>query len=478
MQVTQRGARLSGEGVLIAVLDSGIDYFLTEFRNADGSTRIAALWDQSATPDEARGELPPEGFREGVLYTQEQLDEALSKDSRQEALALVGEQDFSGHGTAVAALAAGSQSGVAPKAQLLIVKLATPQRDSFPRTTQLMRGITYAVRYAVERKLPLVINLSFGNTYGDHRGESLLERFIDNASEIGRTVIVAGCGNEGAAAGHTAGIALTDKTIELAVAPYETGLSIQLWKNSKDDFAVTIRSPGGEETGLETTQPATLRRTLEQTELLCYIGEPLPYSVNQELYIDMLPTGSYINDGIWRITLTPQRVTTGEYRLYLPSYAVRNAGTRFFEPTPEVTLTIPSTAERVISVGAYDAALSAYADFSGRGYVYRYEENSRTTAFGTAFSKPDVTAPGVNITVPAGDGITQQVSGTSFAAPIVSGSAALLMEYGIVRGNDAYLYGQKLKAYLINGARRLSGMEQYPNAMTGWGALCLKDSIT
>mgnify|MGYP002682267163 FL=1 len=156
--------------------------------------------------------------------------------------------------------------------------------------------------------------------------------------------------------------------------------------------------------------------------------------------------------------------------MYLPSYAARNTGTGFFLPTPEVTLTIPSTSLRAITVGAYDTRTSGYADFSGRGYVYRYEEGRAGEdglPFGTAFSKPDLVAPGVNLTVPIPDGGTQQVSGTSFAAPIVSGSAALLMEWGIVRGNDPYLYGQKLKAYLINGAKKLPGFGRYPNDMVG-----------
>lgn len=196
--------------------------------------------------------------------------------------------------------------------------------------------------------------------------------------------------------------------------------------------------------------------------------------------MDFIPTGTYINEGIWRFELTPVEVVTGEYRFYLPSYAVRNAGTGFFLPTPEVTLTIPSTSMRAITVGAYDPRRQSYADFSGRGYVYRYEEG-RTTGqnlpFGIAFNKPDLVAPGVNITVPMVDGGYEQVSGTSFAAPFVTGSAALLMEHGIVQGNDIYMYGQKLKAFLTKGAKKLPGYTQYPNDLVGWGALCVAESI-
>lgn len=479
-QVTQRSPNLSGKGVIIAVLDSGIDYFSPEFRLANGKTRILAIWDQAAKPNEEKGQLPPEGYREGVLYTRERIDEALATDSREKGFEIVPHRDTSGHGTAVAGVAAGTKTGVAPEAELIIVKLGTPLPNTFPRTTQLMRGITYAVNMGVALDRPVVINLSFGNTYGDHRGGSLLERFIDNASEIGRTSIVIGSGNEGNSNGHTAGTALEIANVELAVTQYETGLSVQLWKHFNDRFRLRILSPGGEELILETNQLDTVRKTLEQTQLLCYIGEPLPYSVNQEIFIDFIPQKTYINEGIWRFELTPVDVITGEYRFYLPSYAVRNAGTGFFLPTPEVTLTIPSTSMRAITVGAYDPRRQNYADFSGRGYVYRYEEG-RTTGqnipFGIAFNKPDLVAPGVDITVLTPEGTYEQVSGTSFAAPFVAGSAALLMEYGIVRGNDIYLYGQKLKAFLTDGVRKLPGVIQYPNDMVGWGALCVGESI-
>ncbi len=481
-QVTQQELYLSGDGVIIAVLDSGIDYFLPEFLDAGGKTRILAIWDQTAIPDEEQGKLPPQGYREGVLYTRERINEALAL-GRENGLRLVPVFDTSGHGTAVAGVAAGTNMGVAPKAELLIIKLGNPQKSSFPRTTQLMRGVNYAINLSVSLNRPLVLNLSFGNTYGDHRGNSLLERFMDNASEIGRTSIIIGSGNEGVSRGHTAGVAMENRTIELAVADYETGLSIQLWKYYQDVFHLEITSPGGEKLvlGLSDIQDAQIvRRTLERTQLLCYLGKPLPYGVQQEIFIDMIPTDSYINSGVWRLTLQPVTVVTGEYRLYLPGYAVRNAATGFFLPTPEMTITIPSTSRRAVTVGAYDASRGSYADFSGRGYVYRYNDGRTDIAGGNqivAEVKPDLAAPGVDITVPVPNGGYEQVSGTSFATPFVAGSAALMMEWGIVRGNDRFLYGEKLKAYLCKGAGAIRGESIYPNARTGWGVLCLRDSL-
>ncbi len=477
-QVTQASPFLSGEGVIVAILDSGIDYFLPEFTDSNGKTRILAIWDQSASIDKERGLLPPKGYREGVLYTRDMIDEAISL-GREEGFKIVPVLDSSGHGTAVAGVAAGTMIGVSPKSDIVAVKLGNPLPDSFPRTTQLMRGLDYVVKLGIELNRPVVINLSFGNTYGDHLGNSLLERFVDNVSEIGKTAIVIGSGNEGFSRGHTAGIAKEKRTVELAIAEYETGLSIQLWKYYQDIFNIVIVSPSGERMILEVSElneAEAVRRNLEQTQLLCYIGKPLPYSVSQEIFIDMIPADTYINSGVWSFELEPVSVVTGEYRFYLSSYAIRNAGTGFFLPTPEMTITIPSTARRAITVGAYDATLNSYADFSGRGYVYRYIQGRTDMAeipYGIAEVKPDLVAPGVNISVPIVGGGYQQVSGTSFATPFVTGAAALLMEWGIVKQNDIYLYGEKLKAYLIRGARPLSSLTQVPNPQTGWGALCV-----
>jgi len=481
-QVTQRAPFLTGEGVIVAVLDSGIDYFHSEFRDRAGKTRILAIWDQSAAPDAEAGLFSPEGYSMGVLYTREMIDEALSL-GREKGSALVPVVDYSGHGTGVAAVAAGNECGVAVAADILVVKLGTASADGFPRTTQLMRGIDFCIKLGVQMNRPVAMNISFGNTYGDHQGNSLLERFIDNASEIGRSAIIVGSGNEGVSNGHTAGVARTETTVEFAVADYETGLSVQLWKYAIDVMNVTFVSPSGERMALplaNNTVPQAVRQTLDNTMLLCYLGEPLPYNAMQELFIDMIPRGSYVDRGVWRLVLSPVDVVTGEYRIYLPSYAARNSGTGLFLPTPEMTLTIPSTARRAVTVGAYDVSLRSYADFSGRGYVYRYDAGrSSTSADGqiVADVKPDLLAPGTNITVPVPNGGYERVSGTSFAAPFVTGSAALMMEWGIVRGNDRFLYGEKLKALLIKGTEPLAGAPERPNTRAGWGTLCLRGSL-
>lgn len=473
---TERYGGLTGRGVLVAVIDSGISYWNRDFCNADGTTRIRYLYDQVL----------------GREYSREQINEALAAGSRQQAQLLVPSTDTTGHGTAVAGIAAGggmdgaAYAGVARESELLIVRLGTPRPDSFPRTTELMRALTYMVNKAVVLEMPVAVNLSFGNTYGAHNGTSLLERFLDNVSEIGRSVICVGSGNEGASGGHVGGSMAADRVdgsvindgarIELLVGEYETGLNVQLWKEYTDRYTVTLVSPAGETLTVDTDRVGKQSDTLDGTRILLYNGEPAPYLTGQEIYFEFLPEGNnrYLRGGVWTFLLRPLRIVTGNYALYLPSGAARNSNTRFVKPTPDVTLTIPSTASKVITVGAYDPVYEAYADFSGRGYLYQDQVNSRTA---DSFVKPDLAAPGVNVTAPQRDGGYAAYTGTSFATPFVTGAAALLMQWGIVEGNDRYLYGEKVKAYLRRGARPLRGETNLPNARVGYGALCIEESI-
>ena len=482
--VVARDPFLSGSGILIAVVDSGVAYWRKEFRTADGRTRIRSFWDQTLESD---GALPgpPEGFGEGVEFDEAWINYALEAGTEAERFERMPVIDVTGHGTAVTGIAAASRvngyQGVAAGAELLIVKLGgdNGDLDGHSKTTEIMRAVTYCIRKGRELGMPVVINLSFGNTYGAHDGSSLLERFLDNAAEIGRTVICVGSGNEASAAGHVAGRVSERRSVDLVIAEYERNLSVQTWKHYGDSFQISLRAPGGTVVSL---MPSRFDGSgggyvlwVENTRILVYFGEPTPYSVSQELYLEMLPAeGSYLTAGIWRFTLEPVRIVTGEYFFYLPPAVTRNAGTGFLEPAPDVTLTIPSTAAKVITVGACDEALESYADFSGRGYGMSWRRGERA---GLGTVKPDVVAAGVNLLAPDPFGGYATLSGTSFSTPIVSGSAALLMEWGIVKGRDPFLYGEKIKAYLRAGAQPLRGETVYPNEKVGYGKACVADSL-
>ena len=485
LQVTEGYPNLTGQGVAVAIIDSGIDYTLPHFRNADGSTRILALWDQGQSTSSQYP--PPKGFSQGRLYTEEDINSVLqgANDTEEEQGIGIGafarlSEDTSGHGTAVAGIAASSPvenyQGVAPESSLVVVKLANTDRESFPRTTELMRALTFVTRFTAERRLPVSINLSFGNSYGSHNGGSILERFIDNISEIGRSVICIGTGNEGASGGHFAATVRPGQplNVEFAVASYEAALNLQIWKNYIDRYRIVITAPSGASLIIQEELLGQTEAVLENTKLLVYVGEPQPYTTNQEIYVDFLPQRTYVDSGVWTITLEPLELKNGYIYMYLPSEAARSAGTRFVSSTPEVTLTIPSTATRAIAVGAYNSVYNAYADFSGRGYAAQ-GVGLAEREIGSV--RPTLVAPGVSLQAVTPGGTYQYVSGTSFATPVVTGSAALLMEWGIVREQDIFMYGEKVKASLIRGAKRFPTPSQWPNEMYGWGALCLADSF-
>lgn len=441
---------LFGKGTIVAVIDTGIRAESMEFRNADGSTRILNIWDQTT----------------GTEYDRSQIDEALQNETKDTA-GIPG-ADVLGHGTQVAAIACGS-SGVAAQADILVVKLGLAAKNGFPRTTQLMEALDYVVRKAIDYGKPLAVNISFGNNCGDHTGSSLLENFINDIADSWKCSICIGSGNEGLGAVHTGGTLTEDmeETVELAVSSYETGLSIQIWKDYWDDIAVEIIAPSGRNLGRIQENSRVSRIRYEDMELLTYFGEPSPFRIRQEIYIDMIPQTVYIQSGLWKFRLIPRSIRNGRYDMWLPAQGALNFGTGFTSPDSASTFTIPSAAAKAVTVGAYDAGTGSAAPFSGRGYIVEIG--------GSLMVKPELAAPGVNVLVPSASGMAR-VSGTSYATPFVTGSAALLMEWGIVRGNDAFLYGEKLKAYLIKGAEPLAGAA-VPDTQTGWGRLCLKNSL-
>ncbi len=461
----ERGYNLRGNGVLVAIIDSGIDYTHPDFRNADGSSRILYLWDQSLEG------APPAGFGKGRLFTKAELDAALQSPN---PYSLVPSRDAIGHGTAVAGVAAGNGNGndardvgVAPEAELIVVKLERSGAIGFAMSTAIMRGVKFALDIALELERPIAINISNGTNDGAHDGNSLFEQYLNSASERWKSVICVATGNEGSAGHHFNGVA-AEKRInyaEMVVGENVGSLYITLWKNFVDSIDFELISPSGQSTGnIAATQSVTIA-TLDRVQVSVFYGQPNHYTTSQEVYFSLNALGDAIPQGLWRLGYTGTRIIDGRFDIWLPMTDAVTRQTAFLVPSLQNTITIPATAYKVISVGAYNSLLNTSTDFSGRGMPYgRYGQ------------KPDLVAPGVNVLSAKTGGGYDRFTGTSIATPFVTGSAALMLEWGIRLRNDPFLYGERIKAFLCRSASR-SFPRTYPNPEWGYGALNLCDTM-
>lgn len=436
------GTALRGEGVKVAFIDSGIDYgheqFLTE-----GVTRVEVLWDQSQYYNEDRANE----YAAGAVYDFDELQASLNS---YEYLS----RDQSGHGTEVAGICCGNTTGRLNRAGIWAVKLNTRNGES--NIIDLIMGIDFCMRRALDERVPLVINLSYGNNYGAHNGRSMAEEYIDSVSGLTTVTIIGGSGNYALSGLHTSGnVDMSgEESIDISVYNYSRSFNVSVWYASGDIFDVGVVSPGGNRVMNMTQYQRSIRAYYGDTVIDGIMFEPTPVNTFKEIYIGF-NSSTYIYEGVWRIVLIPRQVVTGTYNAYLPV----SSDVRFSYPVTSSTLTIPGTGDRIITVGAYDSVLMDIAGFSGRGYT----TDNRV--------KPDVAAPGVDIYTAYPGNRYVYASGTSMAVPYVSGIAGSLMEWGIVNNNDRFMYGEKIKAALTEMAEQLDILRNYPNIYVGYGIL-------
>lgn len=462
--VQQERGDLTGRGILIATLDSGIDYVHNDFRNSDGTTRILRIWDQNAIG------TPPAGFTGGAEYTEEDINAALNGSATEN----IPVRDQVGHGTAVAGVAAGNGRasaanylGGAPEASLLIVRLAQNVSAYFTSDTNLMRGIKYAIDVATALNMPLVINISYGTNQGSHDGSSLFEQYINDMADRWKTAIVIPTGNEGVSGKHYYGRVSTGGTInaQFTVQSRLERLNITMLKSFVDEMQVQIVDGSG-----RTSSTFDLRSdqviTLGAVQVVVSILQPTPYNADQNVTIIFSDlSGQTLISTIWSIRIIGVSIVNGSVNMWLPVTEISGANTSFLNPQVNTSLTIPSTVPKVISVGGYNSTTNTLATFSGRGFTI------------SGVVKPEICAPAVNVVSTAIGGGYSSFTGTSFAAPITAAACAIMMQWGIVQGNDIYMYGQRLKAFLEYGAVQHVSYLDFPNPAWGYGALCLKNSL-
>lgn len=479
-----------GKGVLIGLVDTGIDYRSPLFQNPDGTTRIAGIWDQSVPIEEdvlpagVPDYYPMGGSSYGTEYTREQINEALASD---DPLSLVPTQDTIGHGTFLAGLAAGSSipqedfTGAAPEAELAVVKLKPAKkylRDFYLipsdapafQENDIMMGIKYLRMMADRLKKPLVILLAMGSNSGSHIGTSPLSQVTQNYSGFFGIITVIAGGNETGAAHHfyasiPAGTEYEDVEIRVGKEEAERGFVLELWAADADTYTVGFISPSGERISRipiiannETSIPFLLDATTITVNYQLIEAE----SGSQLIFMRFQTPAA----GIWTVRVYNTQRFKGTFHMWLPVQGMLSEETVFLRPDPYSTITVPGNSRLPITVGAYDTSTGGIYIHSSRGFTPNQ------------IVKPELAAPGVNILGPSvgrkpgSDTPMTTRTGTSVAAAITAGAAANLLGWGIVEGNYPTMSEASVKSYLIRGAQRNPALT-YPNREFGYGTLDL-----
>ena len=464
--------KLRGKGTAVAVIDSGIDYQNAVFRNAGGS-RIAYLWDQSLEDgtDIAGTEVPY-----GRLFRKNDIDQALAFE---DPFSVVPSRDTNGHGTALAGIAAGNMvpgenfTGAAPEATLIIIKvkpakqylrnfyLYPPDAEVF-QENDVMMAIAYAISWAKKLEMPLSICLGIGSSQGAHLGTNALSQYVDYVANFSQVSVSVAAGNEGNTRNHSTGIFSQGReqvVTELRVAEREQGFTMEFWGEPPEIYGLSIQSPTGEI--LEVSSSIGSR-----TQELSFVFVETKVYVNYILierqtgyslvYIRFFHPAS----GIWKIFTQARNQQNVQFHIWLPVEGLISQDTYFLEPSPYTTVTAPGDARNSITATAYQHRDGSIYIAAGRGYTP------------DGMITPHLAAPGVNVKVPLVRGGFGTRSGTSISAAQMSGIAALLFEWAIIRDNQPFFTGSSVKYYLQRGARREENM-QYPNPEWGYGKVDL-----
>ena len=462
---------LQGTGVMIGFVDVGIDYQNPVFRNIDGSTRIAGIWDQTI-----QSGTPPEGFAYGTEYRREQIDEALRSGN---PLEIVPSVDTNSHGTFVASIAAGGVNegeqfiGAAPDATIAMVKLKPAKQylkefyeihTDAPcyQENDIMLGITYLNQLATELELPLVLCFALGTNMGGHSAVSPMTGLLEIYSVQANRAVVIGAGNEANERHHFLGRAenVNDvKTVEIRVAADVQGFCMELWTENPNIMAVTVVSPTGGSTGR-----IPIRR--EETQEFPFVFERSTVSVDYRLFLERSNAELIFFrfnrpvEGIWKIIVEPVQVAEGVFHLWLPMTEFLENEVYFLESNPDYTITEPGSTITGMTVGFYNGNDNSVAISSGRGY----------TRGGVI--KPNYVAPGVNVTGATTRNQFAERTGSSIAAAITAGACALLLEWIIYELGEEAVDSIQIRNLLTLGTERNPG-EVYPNRTWGYGRLNL-----
>lgn len=458
---------LTGKGVMVGIIDTGIDYLNPEFMHEDGSSRILSIWDQTINSVDSLEYVP---F--GSIYSTDDINTAIkAKKEGKNPYDIVPSKDEVGHGTSMAGIVGAKGinpevKGAAPDCDFVIVKLIealalkkflTPTVPIYDRTS-IMLALNYLYQYTILVNRPMIILLPLGTTFGNHKGDGLLEDFINDISNNKGLAVITGSGNEADASGHTSGKIEKKgdfQDIQLYVSKEQNFLRLEIWIDKPNIMSIELISASGENSGII---PASLNQKqvnkfiFEKTMITVTYFLPDELSGDELIVIDM----SYLQPGTWKLRLFGDYILDGTYNAWLLPKGITLGDTRFSSPCPYGTFTGPGSAEFIITVGSYNQNNYGIVNSSGMSFLNDI--------------KIDLVAGGVNVKTTAPNNTTAIVNGTSASAAVVAGASALMFQWGIIDGNDPDMYSQKLRTYLTRGtSKRMNDL--YPNPEWGYGVL-------
>lgn len=466
------GLNLRGEKVLIGIVDTGIDYTHKAFMKADGTTKIVSIWDQMI-----QNGNPPTGLYYGTEYNRDQINNALQSDDPR---SIVPSNDDIGHGTFLAGVAAGNEnhennfSGVVPDAEIIVVKLKPAKkiiRDFYKisqdvicyQENDIMLGVKYLLETAARYNLPLSICIGLGTSQGSHDEEGALGSYLSSVAQMDKVSVCIGAGNEGNSRHHFESTMLSgvnNETVELNVGLNEQGLYLEIWGDSPNTFGIDLITPNGEYI------PLIVPKINERREV-SFIFEATIINIYFQLAGSRAGAQLVImrfqnpTAGIWRIGIQKMNTTLPlNINIWLPINSFIGSETYFVKSSPYTTLTSPGNVYLPIVVTAYDNKNNSLYRNASRGFTR------------TGRVAPSLAAPGVDLIGPTMGNNYTTMSGTSVAAAHTAGIAAILLEWGIVRGTVAHMDGTDIKNFLIRGARRDPSIT-YPSKEWGYGILDL-----
>ncbi|NFU15429.1 peptidase S8 and S53 subtilisin kexin sedolisin, partial [Clostridium sporogenes] len=465
---------LTGKGVLVGIVDTGIDYLNNEFIREDGTSRVAAIWDQTIQ------DIKDESVYLGNIYSNEEINKAINAyEGNEDPYAIVPSKDEIGHGTEMAGIIGargynGDFQGVANDCEFVIVKLLeslnfqkilqsnnvkyTPVYNS----SEIVAGIEYLKNFSVKMNKPMVIYLGVGTTEGSHDGNNLISKYLTSIASVRGIALVAGVGNEGAAEGHASGVIKNIgeiDTMELNIPREMRNFSFQIWVKRPNKMSLNVISPTGEESSFiqaKRNKREEINFVFSNTKLKINYYMPEDFSGHEVIQVIFKD----INPGIWKFALRGDYISDGEYNAWLQPVITLPENIKFLEPDPFSTLTIPSTARKVVTVAYHGLVNESLIATSGKGF------NTN------GLINPDISTVGINILTTKALGETTLVSGSSAATAVIAGGCALLLQWGIIDGNDTTMYSTKIRSYLIYGAYRKPELT-YPNRESGYGSFDL-----